>query len=551
MILKNQGQKMLHENNSSTNPVKYFIGLVTQTFKAQWIFLIVLAVGIFARTWNFSKTPPGLNPDEASIGVEAYYLYKFGMDRNGVSYPIHLISWGSGQNVLYAYMIIPFIAAKGLNAGSIRFPMVVSGILSLPLMYYVGKRLFGEKYGLVSMFFLAISPWNIVNTRWAVESNILPFMFLAGFAFFLAAEKKGVWFIPASIFFALCLYAYGTTYVAIPAFLLLGIPAAIYLKKIDSKYINSGMLLFFVLGLPIALFILINTFKLDTIHIGSITIPRLPVEARYESLAAVFEKEPLKGVADNLAIMFNLLWTQEDDFAWNFVEPYGYFYKITFPLAALGLYFLLISFRKAGENVFERWLLLAWLISSLLIGVIHPVNLTRINLIFIPVLLCMVIGLMDLNKRIKYITPAVLIALSIAFIFFTFAYHGEKYEKRAGEVFNAGIIPAIKYASDNSSSLICISEQTRFAYIYTLFLKRFHPSEYLNQIEWLLPPDHPLDPARTPRALKMFRFKLSDCSGEPNAAFVLKLKETPPNPNIDYKVKRFIKFDVYLPKVTP
>lgn len=543
---------MLHGKILSVNSIRYFIGLLIQTFKVQWIFLLVLAVGILARTWDLGKMPPGLNPDEASIGVEAYYLYKFGIDRNGMSYPVHLISWGSGQNALYAYMIIPFVAAKGLNPESVRFPMMLSGVLSLPLMYYVGKRLFGKKYGLVSMFFMAISPWHIVNTRWAVESNILPFMFLAGFALFLAAEKKGILFIPASIFFSLCLYAYGTAYVAIPVFLLLGVPSAIYLKKVDIKYIISGMAFFFVLSIPIALFVLVNTYKLNAIHIGSVTIPRLPVEARYESLAAVFEKEPLKGIASNLAVMFNLLWTQEDDFAWNFVESFGYFYKITFPLAALGLFFLLTSLRNIGEKFFEHWLLLAWIIASLLIGIIHPVNLTRINLIFIPILLCMVIGLLNLNKILKYATPVTLAALSVAFILFNLAYHGESYQKRANEVFNAGMIPAVKYASgNNGTASICITEQTRFAYIYTLFVKRPHPSEYLNQIEWLLPPAHPLDPARTPRALGVFKFRLSDCTKEPGAVFVLKLGETPPDAKIEYKVKRFTKYEVYLPKNIP
>jgi len=544
---------MLRRKNSGANSIRYFLDLFLKAFKAQWIFLFILAVGILARTWDFGKNPPGLQPDEASIGVEAYYLYKFGMDRNGMSYPVHLISWGSGQNALYAYIIIPFVAAKGLNPESIRFPMMLSGILSLPLMYYVGKRLFGEKYGLVSMFFLAISPWHIVNTRWAVESNILPFLFLAGFALFLAAEKKGVLFIPAAIFFAFCLYAYGTAYVAIPVFLLLGILATIYLKKVGTKYILSGLALFFLLSIPIVLFVLINTYKLNAIHIGSITIPQLPVEARYESLAAVFEKEPLKGIASNLMVMFDLLWTQEDAFAWNFVESFGYFYMITFPLALIGLFFLFIPFGVGREeNLFGRWLLMAWMISSIMIGVIHPVNLTRINLIFIPILLFMVNGLISLDKVLKYTTPITLAALSVAFIFFNLAYHGENYQKRANEVFNAGILPAVKYASENNGAAsICITEQTRFAYIYTLFVKKTHPSKYLNQIEWILPPAHPLDPARTPRVLGMFKFHITDCIREPDAIFILKLGELPPVSNINYKVKRFTKYEVYFPKNIP
>src|SRR6266498_235463 len=137
-----------------TDAAIQFLTFCIKTTKAHWLFLVILAVGIFARTWEFSKVPPGLNPDEASIGVEAYYLFKFGMDRNGISFPVHLISWGSGQNALYAYLIMPFIALRGLNAQSIRLPMMLSGILSLPLMYYVGRQMFGNKYALVAMFFL-------------------------------------------------------------------------------------------------------------------------------------------------------------------------------------------------------------------------------------------------------------------------------------------------------------------------------------------------------------------------------------------------------------
>ena len=81
---------------------------------------VVLVLGVFARTWEYGHLPPGLNADEASIGVEAYDLAHFGVDRNGVSYPVHFIAWGSGQNALYGYILIPFVAALGLS--SVRGP---------------------------------------------------------------------------------------------------------------------------------------------------------------------------------------------------------------------------------------------------------------------------------------------------------------------------------------------------------------------------------------------------------------------------------------------
>jgi len=516
--------------------------------KTHWIFFAILLLGIIARIWDFSNIPPGLNPDEASIGVEAYYLYKFGMDRNGVSYPVHLVSWGSGQNALYAYLIIPFIILKGLNTEAIRLPMMLSGILALPIIYHVGKRLFGKTYGLVAMFFLAISPWHIVNTRWAVESNILPFIFLAGFAFLLETKNNGNWFYPAVICFSMSLYAYGTAYIAVPIFLLLGIPIAIRYGNIGRKRLILGLGLFLLTSLPILLFIIINLLKLESLHVGSITIPRLPVEARYESLAAVYETNPIQAAADNIAIMFKLLWNQQDAFVWNFVDPFGYFYRITFPLTVIGFFYLIWSFRKSNEDTYGHLLLFAWLAASLAIGIVHPVNLTRLNLIFIPLLLCMVFCVMEINKHLSYFTSVVNALLFIAFIFFNLQYHGEIYQKRASEAFNSGILPALEFASQSTPSMICITEQTRFGYIYTFFVNRPHPSKYLKQIKWILPPTHPLDPSRTPQSLGVFHFRLSDCMDTPDAVYVLKLKEIPPNPDVDYKTKRFDKYQVFLPK---
>ncbi|MBK8418745.1 hypothetical protein, partial [Candidatus Villigracilis saccharophilus] len=301
----------------------------------------------------------------------------------------------------------------------------------------------------------------------------------------------------------------------------------------------------------IVLFVIINTFNLDTIKIGLVTIPRLPVEARYQSLAAVFGSNPQNGMANNLAIMFKLLWQQEDDFLWNFVEPFGYFYKVTFPLIFIGFIYLMTSLKKSKETVYEHWLLFSWISTSLAIGIIHPVNLTRLNLIFTPLLFCLAICLLEFDKLNKYVTPIALFSVSVGFVFFTLAYHGESYQKPAAEAFNAGILPSIEYAGENHNSIICISEQTRFAYIYTLYVTKLKPSEYLDSLEWLLPEAHPLDPSRSPRVLGMFRFRMSDCVEDDGAVYVLKLKEEPPNFNINYKTKRFNKYQVFLPKIDP
>lgn len=520
------------------------------TFIIKWktvlLFAVIFGVGVFARLWEFGSLPPGLNPDEASIGVEAYDLYNFGVDRYGLSYPVHLISWGSGQNALYAYLLIPFVALRGTGPIAIRFPMMLSGILSLPLIFIAGRKLFGTKFGLLAMFFMTISPWHIVNMRWAVESNIMPFFFLAGFTALTLSTTKNWWFLSSFIFFALCLYAYGTAYVGAPVFLLLILPAMFYANRISTTQLITGLAVFVLIAAPIILFVAVNTLHLETLHLGMVTIPRLPVEARYETLTAVFGKSPLSAVWGNAAIMFKMLWTQEDAFPWNFVAPFGYFYKFTLPLAVAG-FVLTMPFATLKETRLERWFLFSWVLASLAIGILHPVNLTRLNLIFPPILLCVAILILKLEKYIPLIMPVTVAAFSIGFILFNQAYHGDEYQRRTSAIFNEGIVPAIEFATEKSDSLICFTEQRYSLYIYVLLAQKYHPSEYVDQFEWIDPLD-PADPARTPRAINNYRFRLEDCTGFPNAVYILTLKEEPPVSGIEYTSRKFEKFLVYLPK---
>ncbi|MGH2541274.1 MAG: hypothetical protein ACRDIB_00665, partial [Ardenticatenaceae bacterium] len=100
----------------------------------RWFLVLTVGLAVFARVWDFGGMPPGLNQDEVSIGYEAFSLLHFGIERNGFSFPAHLVSWGSGQNVLYAYLAMPFVA-WGLTPVTVRMAMLIVGLLTLPLVY--------------------------------------------------------------------------------------------------------------------------------------------------------------------------------------------------------------------------------------------------------------------------------------------------------------------------------------------------------------------------------------------------------------------------------
>jgi dolichyl-phosphate-mannose--protein O-mannosyl transferase len=150
--------------------------------------------------WEFGNHPLGLNVDEASIGYKAHSLGNYGFDRNGNSYPVNLVAWGSGQNAAYAYPAMPFVA-KELTPTTVRLPIPLVSCASILLLYYVASSMFGRMTALFAAFLLAISPWHIMLSRWALEDNSLPAVFIAGFACVVTGVRQwrprnqGIWLV--------------------------------------------------------------------------------------------------------------------------------------------------------------------------------------------------------------------------------------------------------------------------------------------------------------------------------------------------------------------
>ena len=517
------------------------------------LIVLILSVAIFVRVWRFGTLPNGLMPDEASTGVDAYDLLHYGMDRNGTSWPVIFISWGGGQNALYAYAIMPFIAVGGLNPITLRLPMLLSGLLSLPLMYFAGKRTWGTSAGLIAMFLLAISPWHIILSRWALESNLLPFVFLCGYCSLLLSEENNLWILPAAIFFGLSFYAYGTAYAAIPIFLLFAIPILLKAKRVSAKNLAIGFAVFLVTSLPIGLYIAINSLNLDAIHIGPVTIPRMPVPARYETVSTVFNGLLIKDMIQNSTDMLSLLWTQTDALPWNTVDRYGFFYGrialvgglissiIVTPVTLAGA-LMTIPLRKS-EHRTERLLLLSWLIVSLVIGILQDVNVNRLNLIFIPLLLFIACFLDWLRKRSRILFVISIVALLAGFVGFNREYHQGIYPVQVSRAFSAGIFQALDFAkSRDSADPICVVPKDN-NYIYVLFDNPMNPADYLPTIQYE-------DPTALFRMIESplgrFTVGLDNCKPDARTVYVL-YRIPPPVSSIRYHKNCFDFVCVYRP----
>lgn len=506
----------------------------------QFLFATIILLGTFARVWEFGSLPPGLSPDEASTGVDAYSLLHYGVDRNGESFPVHFIAWGGGQNALYAYLILPFVALGGLNVYTVRLPMLMSGLLTLPLVYWAAARLGGKKLGLLATFLLAISPWHIMLSRWGLESNILPFVFLLGFICLLKAIEDSRWLYPAGLFLALCLYAYGTAYAFIPIFLALAIPIFIFYKRVQPLHGLLSLAFFFLAALPIGLFIGINFLDLHALHAGPITIPLLSGRSRYETVSTLFSGEFFTSLAENLRILLGLLVNQSDKLPWNSLEPYGYFYRFTFPLAVIGA--VLFIPRKGQERGQEKALLLAWLTAALSLGLLQQVNANRLNLVFIPLLICIAGCLLELSKRAKWALPPIITVLLVGFVLFNRDYHNAAYRQEVGNEFADGLLPALELAREKTDGEICVTADVNMPYIYALFGEPLDPREYNRSIEVR----NPNGSFRDILALDRYAFGLKHCAQEPGSVYVLK-GETLPEGSPAEMAAQFGAFSVFVP----
>jgi 4-amino-4-deoxy-L-arabinose transferase-like glycosyltransferase len=418
--------------------------------------IVAIVLGIGARVFDFGHTPPGLNQDEAAIGYEAWCLLHYGMDRNGVSWPVHLISWGSGQNALYAYLAMPFVSF-GLSPLTTRLPMLISALASLPLIWLIARRLFDEKAAWSATALAALSPWHIMLSRWGLESNLLPFVFLCGLACLVVAQdarSKVGWLTFACALFSLSLYAYGSAYVVVPIFLFGALLIGIHAGTFTIRHALIGLCAFALLALPIALFVAINTFQWDAIVIADVTIPRLPTTPRFQSQLA--ERSTIHAPQ-----LWQLLVTQRDGSHYNVTDPYGVLYSGIFLALAVALSLTTIVLVVARRWPQKRALVGLWLIACIPTGLLQQPNINRVNLLLMALVFAAGLAIAVVDERIRGALIASLIAITIACGFFARDYFTTQRAKLSPEFFE-GLVPALQYKSTcPTSTRYSANEPTR------------------------------------------------------------------------------------------
>ena len=450
------------------------------------IVFLLIAIGFAIRVFLITTIPSGLNQDEASIGYDAFSIMHTGCDRNANSLPIHLVSWGSGQNVLYAYLSIPFIYIFGLNIFSVRIVNALFSCLSLVIFYKLFSTSFDKKKSLIALSLLTICPWSIMSARWGLESNIFPPLFLLAVFLLIKGISSSQKYFPVSfIAFAVCLYSYGTSYLILPVFFLFVIPYLLYEKKISFSYLLFSLSLFFIVALPIIAFVIINHFNLHQIQLAGITIPKLESN-RTTVIFNLFNGNFFPTFIKDVVRFLSIIVLQTDGNEYNAISSIGTIYFISFPFCIIGL--IRIIKNRQFIRIPIHFILFTWLLCSIIIGCTSHVNINRINIIFIPLLYFTIFGFFDVSDMLNTVYrkhyPAFLIAFYTLYFGFFCGYYFLIFKKEVKSDFSFGLGDAIQYAEKiKKNETVNITTKTiNMPYIYVCFYNRIDPKKFINTV---------------------------------------------------------------------
>lgn len=451
----------------------------------------LLIVGFLLRTAFVDRLPRGLNQDEASIGYEAWSILHYGIDRNGNRLPVHLVSWGSGQNAFYAYFITPFIAIFGLNEMSIRLPMGILSCISLYLIYLLVKRT--KKTGLVLtvLSFCVIAPWDIMRSRWCLESNAFPSLLVIGtFLLIVALDyertalnggiyKRLILLASSAVVFGLSAYSYGTSYLFLPLYLGLFLLILLWRKQITKGEIFSYVFLALLVALPIVLFVFLNLFGGKSYEFLGFTIPKLTVD-RFHSVTNIFSGNFISDTLSTFFSNLSVLLTQSDGLSYNSLDFFGTIYIFSTIFTVIGL------FHKSNTQE-ERYLLSSlrcWFIVSLVMMALVRGNINRLNFVFIPLMVLTGIGLYDVFSKLSKTPKAVgTAAYAVSFFAFLFTYTG-KFNEDIGRDFHYSLGSAIRFAAAVEGYDTCyVTKSADPGYIYVLFYAQIDPNIYVETVD--------------------------------------------------------------------
>lgn len=480
-----------------------------------WSWIVLFLVGALVRILQFGAIPAGFNQDEASTAYDAYALLHAGIDRTGHHLPVMLVAWGSGMDAIASYFAIPSIALLGPTIVAARIPHLLAGLLALIVFPLLVWRTVDRRAALLALFLLVINPWHIMISRWGLDPNFFPLLFLCGVYCLVRGMRSSSWLAASAILFALSLYAYGTAFLTVPVFLFLSSFVLLVRQHVRMRQFVLPLCLFAVVALPIAWYVLVNTYGFPSVETPFFSIPKLPGVPRFATVSVMggHASSLFATLLHNLRDLWRLVWTQDDGLPWNAIPGFGTLYLFSTPFVLLGIAACVERSVRLHDDL--SIFFLAWLLSAIVLGAVLSVNINRINIIFFPLIFFLAMGLRSLMST-RAAAAGIVAGYTIAFVLFSLSYFRD-YPAMIGPPFFASFMDAVDAAASRTAGPICITDHVNMPYIFVLYRERVDPRVFLRTVRY----EDPHAEFDRVLAFDRYTFGLSRCDPSHMSAYVL------------------------------
>lgn len=458
---------------------------------------VIILIAAVLRLYRLADVPPGVNRDEASIGVTASSLMQTGRDEYGRFLPLSFESFGDWKLPLYIYTTIPFVKIFGLSELAVRLPSALAGIASVAALYYLAQMLFAsESIGLLAAFSLALMPWHIHISRVESEAIVAVFFTITGAVCFLRALKQKSLrsLIYAAVLFALTYYTYHGNHV-FTTLLLVGLTALYWhdLIKIPKWWIALGT------GALMTLVILSVTLTADHTKIGGISVfgdptvvhtqielPRL-AHTNPDSLPARLMHNRLTYAVT--AVTQNYLKSYGPDFLFirgggnkaHNIQGYGNLHPVDVVFLILGAAMLISAFKKTSAKFILWWVAIGGVAAAITKDAPHS---NRMLAVVPSLAITIATGAKMLYERVPVRIKTILIAV------FVLAYAGamttylDMYFTHfpRNEAANWGYaykkLTPVLFSPEYASKHVVMTFPQTSPYIFLLFYSGYSPAQY-------------------------------------------------------------------------
>jgi hypothetical protein len=241
-----------------------------------------------------------------------------------------------------------------------------------------------------------------------------------------------------------------------------------------------------------------------------ITIPRLLSDPRFVESTGFLSGAGFEWYWNDFLTLVKILFLHTDGLVYNSLPPFGFLFPGAIVLAIVGAFLIAGKFR--AQRSIGIWAFGAWLVLSLLLGIIQWPLVQRINILFIPLILCTAEALdWIIRDKIFLAIPVSLGLLAYGVLFWT-TYTGPDYRFSIGWNFNNGLIPAIQSTMESLKIPVCIEDEFTFPYIYVELVDFRNPKDYMATVKYV----DPNVMFRIVEKMDRYSFGLENCSMEPS-----------------------------------